>query len=125
MKKNPCPVCGRMILQEYDICDVCGWENDPVQLANPTLSGGANHESLQEARKAWQKQSQKNQIDSGGWMIVEYIGDTYKVSLKKGKQYEATQKANGIYAIQDETGEVYGFTAKEFKVIEAAGRELN
>ena len=52
MKKNPCPVCGRMILQEYDICDVCGWENDPVQLANPTLSGGANHESLQEARKA-------------------------------------------------------------------------
>ena len=125
MKKNPCPVCGRMILQEYDICDVCGWENDPVQLANPTLSGGANHESLQEARKAWQKQSQKNQIDSGGWMIVEYIGDTYKVSLKKGKQYEATQKVNGIYAIQDETGEVYGFPAKEFKVIEAAGRELN
>lgn len=125
MKKNPCPVCGRMILQEYDICDVCGWENDPVQLANPTLSGGANHESLQEARKAWQKQSQKNQIDSGGWMIVEYIGDTYKVSLKKGKQYEATQKVNGIYAIQDETGEVYGFPAKEFKVIEAAERELN
>lgn len=59
MGKNPCPVCGRMILQEYDICDVCGWENDPVQLANPTLSGGANHESLQEARKAWQKQNQK------------------------------------------------------------------
>ena len=56
-------------------------------------------------------------------MIVEYIGDTYKVSLKKGKQYEATQKVNGIYAIQDETGEVYGFPAKEFKVIETTGRE--
>lgn len=64
-------------------------------------------------------------MEGGGWMIVEYIGDTYKVSLKKGKQYEATQKVNGIYAIQDETGEVYGFPAKEFKVIEAAGRESN
>lgn len=51
-------------------------------------------------------------------MIVEYIGDTYKVSLRKGKQYEATEDTKGIYAIQDETGEIYGFPAREFKVIE-------
>lgn len=50
-------------------------------------------------------------------MIVEYIGDTYKVSLKKGKRYEATEELEGIYAIEDETGEVYGFPAREFKII--------
>lgn len=50
-------------------------------------------------------------------MIVEYIGDTYKVSLQKGKRYEATENTKGIYAIKDETGEVYGFPAQEFKVI--------
>ena len=26
----PCPVCGKTHVAEYDICDVCGWENDPV-----------------------------------------------------------------------------------------------
>lgn len=50
-------------------------------------------------------------------MIVEYIGDTYKVSLKKGKQYEATENTKGIYAIEDETGDVFGFPAQEFKVV--------
>ena len=42
-------------------------------------------------------------------MIVEYIGDTYKVSLQKGKRYVATEITKGIYAIKDETGEVYAF----------------
>ena len=86
---------------------------------------GQTTKAFRKREKHGKSRVRSNQIDSGGWMIVEYIGDTYKVSLKKGKQYEATQKANGIYAIQDETGEVYGFPAKEFKVIEAAGRESN
>lgn len=34
----------------YLICDVCGWEDDGVQLANPTSRGGANRESLAEAQ---------------------------------------------------------------------------
>ena len=86
---------------------------------------GQTTKAFRKREKHGKSRVRSNQIDSGGWMIVEYIGDTYKVSLKKGKQYEATQKVNGIYAIQDETGEVYGFPAKEFKVIEAAGRESN
>jgi Cysteine-rich CPCC len=36
----------------YDICRVCGWEDDGVQLANPCSGGGANHESLAEAQGA-------------------------------------------------------------------------
>jgi len=34
----------------FDICDICDWEDDHVQLANPRLRGGANKESLVEAQ---------------------------------------------------------------------------
>ena len=50
-----CPVCGRMHVAEYDICDNCGWENDPVQAWKPTLPGGANQMSLEEAKAAYRK----------------------------------------------------------------------
>ena len=50
----PCPACGFVVLSEgygsYDICRLCGWEDDSVQLANPCSGGGANHESLAEAQ---------------------------------------------------------------------------
>jgi len=34
----------------YHICDVCGWEDDHVQLAHPRLRGGANSACLVEAQ---------------------------------------------------------------------------
>jgi hypothetical protein len=34
----------------YNICEVCGWEDDQVQLANPCSGGGANSESLYESQ---------------------------------------------------------------------------
>jgi len=34
----------------YYICDVCGWEDDHVQLAHPRMRDGANHDSLVEAQ---------------------------------------------------------------------------
>jgi predicted nucleotidyltransferase len=49
-----CPVCGlENAFSEpacYDICERCGWEDDPVQFANPDFPGGANKSSLKEAR---------------------------------------------------------------------------
>ena len=39
---NLCPVCGKSQVEEYEICPVCFWENDPVQLWKPQLAGGAN-----------------------------------------------------------------------------------
>jgi hypothetical protein len=52
----PCPGCGFMVLAgsygSYDICEFCGWEDDCVQLANPTSGGGANHRSLHEVQLA-------------------------------------------------------------------------
>ncbi len=55
----PCPCCGSGTIGKagaYDVCDICGWEDDPVQSADPTYAGGANAESLDMAREhRWQK----------------------------------------------------------------------
>ncbi len=55
----PCPCCGALSIGEpdqYEVCAVCGWEDDPSQSADPSYSGGANAESLQAARSRWQQQ---------------------------------------------------------------------
>lgn len=58
----PCPCCGSLTVGEpgsYEVCDVCGWEDDPVQFADPGYVGGANSESLKAARESWQQRSQR------------------------------------------------------------------
>jgi hypothetical protein len=54
MSDIPCPCCGFLTLEDgygsYVICPVCDWEDDGVQLANPTSGGGANAQSLAEAQ---------------------------------------------------------------------------
>lgn len=54
MDKLPCPCCGFLTMKDeygsFDICHVCGWEDDGVQLANPTSEGGANSFSLAQAQ---------------------------------------------------------------------------
>ncbi|MBC7883528.1 MAG: hydrolase [Anaerolineae bacterium] len=48
-----CPCCGYLKIAEsggYEICPVCGWEDDPLQADDPLFSGGANEQSLNEAR---------------------------------------------------------------------------
>ena len=58
-----CPVCGQYVFakdNDYDICDVCMWENDGLQLDEPDLDGCANELSLNEYRVQWQeKQTQE------------------------------------------------------------------
>ena len=53
----PCACCGSLTLSEigaYEICDVCGWEDDPVQSRDPEYAGGgANSETLSAARERW------------------------------------------------------------------------
>ncbi|MGN6317218.1 CPCC family cysteine-rich protein [Trinickia sp.] len=53
---HPCPCCGQSTLCDrgsYEICRVCGWEDDPIQSADPDYAGGANSTSLNEARARW------------------------------------------------------------------------
>ncbi len=53
---HPCPACGFEVFSEpvgsYEVCPVCDWEDDEVQLRFPAMRGGANKESLFE----WQQQ---------------------------------------------------------------------
>lgn len=51
-----CPVCGKYTFKSagnFDICEVCGWEDDLVQLDDPNEEGCANRMSLNQAREAW------------------------------------------------------------------------
>lgn len=59
---SPCPCCGSHTISEpgkYEICDVCGWEDDPSQSANSEYTGGANVESLSVARVRWQRRGKR------------------------------------------------------------------
>lgn len=51
-----CPCCAYHTFDEpsggsYDICEVCFWEDDPIQLAERDYEGGANKVSLQQAQR--------------------------------------------------------------------------
>ena len=53
-----CPCCGKHLFSDdhsFEICPVCGWENDPLQRRLPDFEGGANHMSLNQAREAFEK----------------------------------------------------------------------
>jgi rubredoxin len=50
-----CLSCGYLTLSEqppgtFEICPVCRWRDDNVQADNPTLAGGANPMSLEQAK---------------------------------------------------------------------------
>jgi hypothetical protein len=53
----PCPCCGYDVYSEppgsYEICPICFWEDDIVQLAFPDLKGGANKCSLIEGQQTF------------------------------------------------------------------------
>lgn len=51
-----CPCCGYLTLGEeppgtFEICPVCGWEDDEVQFRDSAYGGGANSVSLDQARQ--------------------------------------------------------------------------
>ena len=55
-KGYPCTCCGFLTMSSpepgtFDICPVCNWEDDNVQFKNFDFEGGANAESLREARQ--------------------------------------------------------------------------
>ena len=48
-----CSCCGNYTLREESdvVCQVCYWQEDIVQREDPDFEGGANEESLNQARK--------------------------------------------------------------------------
>ncbi|HWA29969.1 MAG TPA: CPCC family cysteine-rich protein [Rhizomicrobium sp.] len=56
----PCLCCASRTIRErgaFEICPVCGWEDDPSQAADENLAGGANVQTLAQARAAWLNRS--------------------------------------------------------------------
>ena len=58
--KYKCPCCGYNTFDNkpdgsYDICKVCFWEDDPIQLKDPTYEGGANTVSLIQAKENYKE----------------------------------------------------------------------
>ena len=52
MELVACPSCGyKTILEDFDICEICLWEHDPVQERNPDSTVGANRTSLRKAQE--------------------------------------------------------------------------
>ncbi|WP_209304382.1 CPCC family cysteine-rich protein [Muribacter muris] len=65
MKKGKylCPCCMNYALsteREYEVCSICGWEDDPVQFDDPDFYGGANQMSLNDARKCFEEYTNIN-----------------------------------------------------------------
>lgn len=60
MYKWDCPICDSKNLGEFpthDVCQICGWEDDPIQRNDPSYIGGANDLSLIGFKKQWQKEN--------------------------------------------------------------------
>lgn len=50
-EKFLCPVCQKMIVEDFEICECCGWENT----GEINVDGGPNEMTLTEAREAYKK----------------------------------------------------------------------
>jgi hypothetical protein len=56
--KRKCPVCEKYFFpnaDEYDMCQICGWFDDPIQYRDHDYSGGCNDLSVNEYRDKWNK----------------------------------------------------------------------
>ena len=54
-ESHKCPVYGKYYFETENDMDICDWCNDSLQEENPDYEGGANHMSLNQARKAFKK----------------------------------------------------------------------
>lgn len=55
-KIKPCFCCGAFSLpaiSEYEVCDICGWIDDPYQNKHPDSTNGRNPISLNDAREQY------------------------------------------------------------------------
>lgn len=93
--KYKCPCCGYYTFDNqsdgsYNICEVCFWEDDPIQLEAPTYEGGANKVSLTKAKK--------NYIEFGACKreMIPYVRKPYLDELSGIVGYTVFERQNEI-----------------------------
>ena len=55
---HKCPVCGKYEFTDegsFDICTICGWEDDPVMTDDPDFDGGANDLCLRDFKARYDR----------------------------------------------------------------------
>ena len=92
----PCPCCGYLVFPNppgsYDICPVCGWEDDLSQLRFPLTDGGANADSLLEAQQIYLAREVRNEeyVREEGWRPLDPARDNLEIpvdGIDYGKSY--------------------------------------
>ena len=91
----PCPCCGHVTLGappgSYEICDVCFWEDDAVQLRWTDWGGGANGPSLIDAQRNYVelgaveerftravRTALVDEAVDGGWRVIDTAIDSFE-----------------------------------------------
>ena len=94
---HPCPVCKKIYFygDEYDICPVCGWEDDRVQYNDLSYAGGANHLSAKQAGLEYYMLSHKKLSDEAK-RLKEEFDERYKRAFS---EYMKGQKAENKDAL--------------------------
>ena len=88
MKKNvSCPVCENHVFEwenDFDICPICGWENDGVQCNDYDCWGGANELSVNESKlffslfQSMEKKDKLLKLEKEHGNIIGKIYNKYK-----------------------------------------------
>jgi hypothetical protein len=116
-KRYTCPCCGYQTFDEppgsFDICPICFWEDDNVQLLDPWYAGGANVPSLVEAQENFQEcgASDERLVDlvrgiqpddrrDPEWRTVE-AADQRFVQANRGLPEPGPEDLNGWYYWRD------------------------
>ena len=97
--KYTCPCCGYNTFDEpvkgtYDICELCGWEDDLVQNEDPDYEGGANGICLREAQLEFSKED----VDTTGYIKDpdwKLLDSPSKESRLKNSKTDSIVTSNG------------------------------
>lgn len=81
---HKCKVCDiGEIKNAHDICEICGWEADPLQEANENYTGGANHLSINQYKEFWNdKRDEILKADNTCFKAIELAKKFYELHFK-------------------------------------------
>lgn len=114
VEKLPCPCCGYLVFDEpvgsYDICPICKWEDDDVQLRFPDFAGGPNAPSLIEAQRNFAqcgasdprsvssvRRPAAEDIRDPGWRPVDPQRDLFKMERRQDGTREWPAEYSRLY----------------------------